>query len=57
MESSNFASFLCFLALRRPEGESSIFSSAPLGFYILGSMLMLVGAKYLAGWCPPPLPH
>lgn len=32
-------------------GESSIFSSAPLGFYILGSMLMLVGAKFLAGWC------
>ncbi|XP_056882479.1 glycerol kinase isoform X2 [Takifugu flavidus] len=30
-------------------GESSIFSSMPLGFYILGSMLMLVGAKYLAG--------
>lgn len=36
-------------------GESSIFSSAPLGFYILGSMLMLVGAKYLAGWCSSPL--
>uniref|UniRef100_H3CY30 glycerol kinase n=1 Tax=Tetraodon nigroviridis TaxID=99883 RepID=H3CY30_TETNG len=32
-------------------GESSIFSSAPLGFYLLGSMLMLVGAKYLAGGC------
>uniref|UniRef100_UPI0037E78840 glycerol kinase isoform X1 n=1 Tax=Semicossyphus pulcher TaxID=241346 RepID=UPI0037E78840 len=30
-------------------GETSIFSSAPLGFYIFGSMLMLVGAKYLAG--------
>ncbi|KAM8904412.1 LOW QUALITY PROTEIN: glycerol kinase 3-like [Spinachia spinachia] len=30
-------------------GEASIFSSIPLGFYILGSMLMLVGAKYLAG--------
>ncbi|XP_074482674.1 glycerol kinase isoform X1 [Sebastes fasciatus] len=30
-------------------GETSIFSSVPLGFYILGSMLMLVGAKYLAG--------
>ncbi|XP_068165344.1 glycerol kinase isoform X2 [Antennarius striatus] len=30
-------------------GESSIFSSAPLGFYIVGSMLMLIGAKYLAG--------
>ncbi|XP_041637994.1 glycerol kinase isoform X2 [Cheilinus undulatus] len=31
-------------------GETSIFSSAPLGFYIFGSMLMLVGAKYLAGY-------
>ncbi|XP_070813704.1 glycerol kinase isoform X1 [Chaetodon trifascialis] len=30
-------------------GETSIFSSAPLGFYIMGSMLMLIGAKYLAG--------
>ncbi|KAL6115234.1 glycerol kinase isoform X2 [Pungitius pungitius] len=30
-------------------GETSIFSSFPLGFYIMGSMLMLVGAKYLAG--------
>uniref|UniRef100_G3PKJ8 Probable glycerol kinase n=1 Tax=Gasterosteus aculeatus aculeatus TaxID=481459 RepID=G3PKJ8_GASAC len=30
-------------------GETSIFSSIPLGFYIMGSMLMLVGAKYLAG--------
>ncbi|XP_070711818.1 glycerol kinase 3 isoform X2 [Pempheris klunzingeri] len=30
-------------------GEPSIFSSAPLGFYIIGSMLMLIGAKYLAG--------
>uniref|UniRef100_G3PKK1 glycerol kinase n=1 Tax=Gasterosteus aculeatus aculeatus TaxID=481459 RepID=G3PKK1_GASAC len=28
-------------------GETSIFSSIPLGFYIMGSMLMLVGAKYL----------
>ncbi|XP_043965987.1 glycerol kinase-like isoform X1 [Gambusia affinis] len=27
----------------------SLFSSIPLGFYIIGSMLMLVGAKYLAG--------
>uniref|UniRef100_A0A3B4CML1 glycerol kinase n=1 Tax=Pygocentrus nattereri TaxID=42514 RepID=A0A3B4CML1_PYGNA len=31
--------------------ESSIFSSVPLGFYILGSMLMLIGAKYIAGQC------
>lgn len=30
-------------------GETSIFSSAPLGFYILGSMVMLIGAKYIAG--------
>ncbi|KAE8278366.1 Glycerol kinase [Larimichthys crocea] len=30
-------------------GETSIFSSAPLGFYIMGSMLMLIGANYLAG--------
>lgn len=30
-------------------GESSIFSSIPLGFYIMGSMLMLIGAKYLSG--------
>ncbi|XP_030007827.1 glycerol kinase isoform X2 [Sphaeramia orbicularis] len=30
-------------------GETSIFSSVPLGFYIMGSMLMLVGAKYIAG--------
>uniref|UniRef100_A0AAX7VBH8 glycerol kinase n=1 Tax=Astatotilapia calliptera TaxID=8154 RepID=A0AAX7VBH8_ASTCA len=30
-------------------GETSIFSSVPLGFYIIGSMLMLIGAKYLTG--------
>ncbi|XP_029926862.1 glycerol kinase isoform X1 [Myripristis murdjan] len=30
-------------------GETSIFSSVPLGFYILGSMLMLIGAKYISG--------
>ncbi|XP_077584575.1 glycerol kinase 3 isoform X2 [Stigmatopora nigra] len=30
-------------------GESSIFSSAPLGFYIMSSMLMLIGANYIAG--------
>lgn len=29
-------------------GEPSIFSSVPLGFYIMGSMVMLIGAKYLA---------
>uniref|UniRef100_A0A4W6DMN1 glycerol kinase n=1 Tax=Lates calcarifer TaxID=8187 RepID=A0A4W6DMN1_LATCA len=32
-----------------PVGETSIFSSVPLGFYIMGSMLMLIGAKYIAG--------
>ncbi|KAG7238097.1 hypothetical protein INR49_031333, partial [Caranx melampygus] len=32
--------------------EPSIFSSVPLGFYIMGSMLMLIGAKYIAGQCP-----
>ncbi|XP_061534448.1 glycerol kinase isoform X3 [Phycodurus eques] len=30
-------------------GENSIFSSVPLGFYIMGSMLMLIGANYIAG--------
>ncbi|KAM4538273.1 glycerol kinase 3-like isoform 2-T2 [Fundulus diaphanus] len=30
-------------------GEPSIFSSIPLGFYIIGSMLMLIGAKYITG--------
>ncbi|KAF7689575.1 glycerol kinase isoform X2 [Silurus meridionalis] len=30
--------------------ESSIFSSVPLGFYILGSMFMFIGAKYIAGY-------
>ncbi|KAM9836239.1 glycerol kinase 3-like [Aulostomus maculatus] len=30
-------------------GETSIFSSVPLGFYIMGSMLMLIGANYIAG--------
>uniref|UniRef100_A0A7N6C4F2 glycerol kinase n=1 Tax=Anabas testudineus TaxID=64144 RepID=A0A7N6C4F2_ANATE len=32
-------------------GETSIFSSVPLGFYIMGSMLMLIGAKYISGQC------
>ncbi|XP_064879620.1 glycerol kinase isoform X2 [Oncorhynchus nerka] len=32
-------------------GETSIFSSVPLGFYILGSMFMLIGAKYITGQC------
>lgn len=31
--------------------ESRFFSSVPLGFYILGSMFMLIGAKYIAGQC------
>ncbi|TNN56038.1 Glycerol kinase [Liparis tanakae] len=30
-------------------GEPSIFSSVPLGLYVMGSLLMLVGAKHLAG--------
>ncbi|KAJ8004025.1 hypothetical protein DPEC_G00154510 [Dallia pectoralis] len=30
-------------------GETSIFSSLPLGFYILGSMCLLIGAKYISG--------
>ncbi|CAG5934311.1 unnamed protein product [Menidia menidia] len=30
-------------------GEPGIFSSIPLGFYIMGSMLMLIGAKYITG--------
>ncbi|XP_017291945.1 glycerol kinase isoform X2 [Kryptolebias marmoratus] len=30
-------------------GETSIFCSVPLGFYIIGSMLMLIGAKYITG--------
>ncbi|XP_041127944.1 glycerol kinase-like isoform X3 [Polyodon spathula] len=30
-------------------GETSIFSSLPLGFYVLGSMFMLIGAKYISG--------
>ncbi|XP_041114929.1 glycerol kinase-like isoform X2 [Polyodon spathula] len=30
-------------------GETSIFSSLPLGFYILASMFMLIGAKYISG--------
>ncbi|KAM4700405.1 glycerol kinase isoform 1-T1 [Discoglossus pictus] len=30
-------------------GDTSIFSSVPLGFYIVSSMVMLIGAKYLSG--------
>ncbi|KAF7230165.1 transcript variant X1 [Nothobranchius furzeri] len=30
-------------------GEISIFCSIPLGFYIIGSMLMLIGARYITG--------
>ncbi|XP_066562478.1 glycerol kinase isoform X1 [Amia ocellicauda] len=30
-------------------GETSIFSSLPLGFYIMGSMVMLIGAKFISG--------
>uniref|UniRef100_A0A4W4GJG6 glycerol kinase n=1 Tax=Electrophorus electricus TaxID=8005 RepID=A0A4W4GJG6_ELEEL len=31
------------------KADASIFSSVPLGFYVLGSMFMLIGAKYIAG--------
>ncbi|XP_043928318.1 glycerol kinase isoform X2 [Protopterus annectens] len=30
-------------------GESSIFNSLPIGIYIMSSMLMLIGAKYISG--------
>ncbi|XP_030900920.2 glycerol kinase isoform X2 [Melopsittacus undulatus] len=30
-------------------GDSSIFSSLPLGLYIMSSMIMLIGAKYISG--------
>ncbi|XP_077338698.1 glycerol kinase isoform X2 [Lithobates pipiens] len=30
-------------------GEASIFTSLPLGFYIVSSMVMLIGAKYITG--------
>uniref|UniRef100_A0A4W4GHU0 glycerol kinase n=1 Tax=Electrophorus electricus TaxID=8005 RepID=A0A4W4GHU0_ELEEL len=33
------------------KADASIFSSVPLGFYVLGSMFMLIGAKYIAGQC------
>uniref|UniRef100_A0AAY4E8Z4 Probable glycerol kinase n=1 Tax=Denticeps clupeoides TaxID=299321 RepID=A0AAY4E8Z4_9TELE len=36
--------------------EPSIFCSVPLGFYILGSMFMLIGAKYIAGSFPKCIP-
>uniref|UniRef100_A0A3B5B5Y9 Glycerol kinase-like n=1 Tax=Stegastes partitus TaxID=144197 RepID=A0A3B5B5Y9_9TELE len=32
-----------------PVCETSIFSSVPMGFYIMGSMVMLICAKYIAG--------
>uniref|UniRef100_A0A8C6KQY0 glycerol kinase n=1 Tax=Nothobranchius furzeri TaxID=105023 RepID=A0A8C6KQY0_NOTFU len=34
-----------------PAREISIFCSIPLGFYIIGSMLMLIGARYITGQC------
>ncbi|XP_028655541.1 glycerol kinase isoform X2 [Erpetoichthys calabaricus] len=36
--------------LSNGNGETSIFSSLPLGFYILGSILMLIGAKCISGF-------
>ncbi|XP_051983241.1 glycerol kinase isoform X1 [Xyrauchen texanus] len=35
--------------VKNGDEENSIFSSVPLGFYILGSMFMLIGAKFIAG--------
>ncbi|XP_062982563.1 glycerol kinase isoform X2 [Elgaria multicarinata webbii] len=32
-------------------GETSIFCSLPLGFFIMNSLLMLIGAKYISGNC------
>uniref|UniRef100_A0A8D0EDB6 glycerol kinase n=1 Tax=Salvator merianae TaxID=96440 RepID=A0A8D0EDB6_SALMN len=32
-------------------GETSIFCSLPLGFFIMSSLLMLIGAKYISGNC------
>ncbi|XP_044297736.1 glycerol kinase isoform X2 [Varanus komodoensis] len=36
-----------------PQGncETSIFCSLPLGFFIMNSLLMLIGAKYISGNC------
>ncbi|XP_053242976.1 glycerol kinase isoform X12 [Podarcis raffonei] len=31
------------------DGETSIFCSLPLGFFIMNSLLMLIGAKYISG--------
>ncbi|XP_061483344.1 glycerol kinase isoform X2 [Rhineura floridana] len=33
------------------DGETSIFCSLPLGFFIMSSLLMLIGAKYISGNC------
>ncbi|CAI5772376.1 glycerol kinase isoform X1 [Podarcis lilfordi] len=33
------------------DGETSIFCSLPLGFFIMNSLLMLIGAKYISGNC------
>jgi len=30
-------------------GDTSIFCSLPLGFFIMSSMIMLIGAKYVSG--------
>ncbi|XP_060626113.1 glycerol kinase isoform X2 [Anolis sagrei] len=32
-------------------GETSIFCSLPLGFFIMSSLLMLIGARYISGYC------
>uniref|UniRef100_A0AAY4E8Z1 Probable glycerol kinase n=1 Tax=Denticeps clupeoides TaxID=299321 RepID=A0AAY4E8Z1_9TELE len=36
--------------LSNGSGQYCIFCSVPLGFYILGSMFMLIGAKYIDTW-------
>nr|XP_033804673.1 glycerol kinase isoform X5 [Geotrypetes seraphini] len=35
--------------LSNGNGDTSIFCSLPLGFYIVSSMIMLIGAKYISG--------
>ncbi|XP_066475282.1 glycerol kinase [Tiliqua scincoides] len=35
----------------RKNGETNIFCSLPLGIFIMGSLIMLIGARYIAGNC------
>lgn len=46
-----FSFFLPSCCSGQPTEETSVFCSVPLGFYILGSMFMLIGSKYIAGQC------